>query len=257
MLIVNADDFGLSKDVNEAIASAFGAGVVSSTTILANAPAFDHACDLAAAKGFGGAVGIHLNVTEGAPLTRAIRHEPLFCDDVGRFRFTRGSHYILRPMEIRAVREEFTEQIRRCRARGISLTHADSHHHCHTEPAMLFALVPVLRAERIPFLRLSDNVRPTGTARRIYKNLFNAAIGLCRLRGADVFCDLNGFVTLGTDIAHDDLVIEVMVHPTYTKHGLLVDGGAAKPLIETVKRATFGQPLFSYADVRRPHAGGR
>ncbi len=37
-MIVNADDFGLSPRVNEAMIRAFDEGLISSTTIMANVP---------------------------------------------------------------------------------------------------------------------------------------------------------------------------------------------------------------------------
>ena len=42
-LIVNADDFGLTPGVNEGILRAFREGILTSTTLMANAPAFDDA----------------------------------------------------------------------------------------------------------------------------------------------------------------------------------------------------------------------
>jgi len=45
-LIVNADDFGLTRGVSEGIVYAHRNGIVTSTTILADAAAFDHGVDL-------------------------------------------------------------------------------------------------------------------------------------------------------------------------------------------------------------------
>src|SRR5437762_7703708 len=66
-LVVNADDFGLSAGVNRGILEAHAAGVVSSVSVLVNAPGWDDAVgrlrDLGARPGLG--VGLHVNLTMG------------------------------------------------------------------------------------------------------------------------------------------------------------------------------------------------
>lgn len=68
VLIVNADDFGLSKGQNYGIVEACRNGVVTSTTALVNGAAIDHAVqlsrDIPAL-----AVGMHFVLTLGRPLT--------------------------------------------------------------------------------------------------------------------------------------------------------------------------------------------
>ena len=49
LLIVHADDFGLSERVNEGVVDAHLNGILTSTSIMACAPAFDHAVTLAKA----------------------------------------------------------------------------------------------------------------------------------------------------------------------------------------------------------------
>jgi hypothetical protein len=57
-LIVNADDFGFSEEVNEAIIRAHNEGVLTSTSLMVTGQAFDHAVRLASENpGLG--VGIH------------------------------------------------------------------------------------------------------------------------------------------------------------------------------------------------------
>src|SRR5215472_12195237 len=49
-LIINADDFGLTRGVNRAIAELHDAGAVTSATLMATGPAFDDAVTLARAQ---------------------------------------------------------------------------------------------------------------------------------------------------------------------------------------------------------------
>ncbi len=81
--IVNADDFGLSPGINRGIVRAFRDGVLSSTTMMANMPAFEDAVALAKAHpGLG--VGVHLTLVWGAPVAGAER-VPSLVDRNGRF----------------------------------------------------------------------------------------------------------------------------------------------------------------------------
>ena len=51
LLIVNADDFGFTRDVNEGIVHAHRQGILTASTLMATGPAFEHAVDLARASG--------------------------------------------------------------------------------------------------------------------------------------------------------------------------------------------------------------
>ena len=69
-VIINADDLGISLDVNRRIEECINMGVVSSTTLLVNAPAFDDGVRIAK-QHTQVSVGIHLNLIEFAPLTNS------------------------------------------------------------------------------------------------------------------------------------------------------------------------------------------
>ena len=68
VLIVNADDFGLSKGQNYGIIEACRNGVVTSTTALVNGAAIDHAAQLSRSTPEL-AVGMHFVLTLGEPLS--------------------------------------------------------------------------------------------------------------------------------------------------------------------------------------------
>src|SRR2546422_4030928 len=70
-VVVNADDFGFSAGVNRGILEAHAAGVVSSVSVLVNTPGWPDARDRLRAIGGTLGVGLHLNLTTGAPLTTA------------------------------------------------------------------------------------------------------------------------------------------------------------------------------------------
>ena len=66
-LIVNADELGLTEGINEGIIEVHARGIVTSTTMVANFWAFDHAAALSR-KYPDLAVGVHLNLTHGMPI---------------------------------------------------------------------------------------------------------------------------------------------------------------------------------------------
>lgn len=67
-LIVNADDFGLTDGVTLGILHAMEHGIVTSTTMMVNTPGAQAAADIARREA-GLAVGLHINISLGSPLT--------------------------------------------------------------------------------------------------------------------------------------------------------------------------------------------
>src|SRR5947199_8765588 len=69
-LIVTADDFGLTEKVNQGIIEAHCRGIVTSTSLMANGGAFEHAVARARETPRLG-IGAHLNLTQGPTVTPA------------------------------------------------------------------------------------------------------------------------------------------------------------------------------------------
>src|SRR5262245_34993293 len=80
-LIVNADDLGLSPAINLGVVELHAAGVVTSASLMMNLPATADALALTAGSDLD--IGVHLNLTAGAPMTRGV--DSLVGPD-GRFR---------------------------------------------------------------------------------------------------------------------------------------------------------------------------
>jgi hopanoid biosynthesis associated protein HpnK len=152
-LIINADDFGLTSGVNRAIVEGNRSGVLTSATLMANAKASVAATELAKAQP-SLKTGCHVVLIDGAPLTSDL---PTLASGSSRFR---GSlkQFALDAVRKRIAAEEIqreTEaQIRKIQARGITLTHVDSHKHTHMFPQILR---PVLRAARACGVRAVRN----------------------------------------------------------------------------------------------------
>ena len=70
-LVVNADDFGFTHDVNSGIVEAHARGIVTATTLMADGPAFDDAVRLARQHPALN-VGCHLVLVQGPGLPRTV-----------------------------------------------------------------------------------------------------------------------------------------------------------------------------------------
>ncbi len=142
-LIVNADDFGLTSGVNRAIVEAHARGVVTSSTLMANGPAFAETVLLAEANPRL-SVGCHVVLIDGEPVLDAQRLSSITTE--GHFRDglkTFAMRAIAGRMKAEEITAEATAQIHKIQAAGISVSHVDTHKHTHLFPKILR---PVLRA---------------------------------------------------------------------------------------------------------------
>jgi len=136
-LIVNADDFGLTAGVNQAIIEGHQDGLISSTTLMANGDAFASAVALSRQAPRLG-VGIHLNLTEGKPVAPA-SSVPSLLNGCGLFaRKPAGLWRAMLLGRVRAieVERELHAQVEKVLAAGIVPTHLDSHKHVHALPVL-------------------------------------------------------------------------------------------------------------------------
>jgi len=151
-LIVNADDFNTDGPRNRGILEAARRGIVTSTTVLANAAWPGGALhELKAA--FGGRIGVHLNLTKGRPLCKILHS--LVAED-GCFFSKRKAwrRAIAGGFEPCEVEREFDAQIEALLAAGIRPDHIDSNNHLHVFPAVAEVTARVARKYRIGRVRL-------------------------------------------------------------------------------------------------------
>jgi chitin disaccharide deacetylase len=156
-LIINADDFGLTRGVNRAIVEAHERGVVTSTTLMANALAFDQAAELAKSDSRW-SVGCHLVLIDGEPLIDPGRIPCLVSMKNGQsFRSSLAgfaARAFIGQMDSDQIEAEATAQIRKLQTHGISVSHCDTHKHTHLFPVVLEG---VLRAARTCGVRAIRN----------------------------------------------------------------------------------------------------
>ncbi|MBO3461873.1 hopanoid biosynthesis-associated protein HpnK [Aetokthonos hydrillicola Thurmond2011] len=154
-VIINGDDFGFSSGVNQGIITAHKEGVLTSTSLMVTAPAFDEAVALAHEHPKL-AVGLHLVLGSGKSVLPPSQI-PHLVDSNGNFSDKHneaGIHYHLSkgarqelPLEIRAQLEKF-------RSTGLQLSHVDGHNHMHFNPIVLHTLVSLAEEFNIKVIRL-------------------------------------------------------------------------------------------------------
>lgn len=141
-LIVNADDFGFTRDVNAGIVEAHRSGILTSTTLMANGDAFNDAVRLARDTPTLD-IGCHLVLIQGRALTTGQRFPDTPAQVV--WRILRGGFDVY--AELRA-------QIEKIIAGGIRPSHLDSHKHAHVVPGVFRAVVRLAAEFQIPFVRM-------------------------------------------------------------------------------------------------------
>ncbi len=159
-LAVHADDFGLSPGVNAAIEHGLVSGVLSGASILVGSPHAGVALRWAAEHPWFD-FGVHLNLTQGAPVLPPAQ-VPSLVDRSGRFLplsrlVTRLLTRRLRKDEVLA---EWRAQIELARAAGVPLTHLDSHRHIHLLPGLFGpATLPLAKEAGVPIRAMDGPVR--------------------------------------------------------------------------------------------------
>lgn len=151
-LIVNADDFGRSAEITSGIVAAFLHGIVTSASLMVTFPAFEMAADCVVKHRLH--VGIHLNLTDGRPLSDP-QAVPSLVDQSGRF--YAKNHFFLRLLQnlisLSEARRELEAQVQRALLRGLRLDHLNGHHHIHAVPKLAPLCCDLARSVGIKFVR--------------------------------------------------------------------------------------------------------
>jgi hopanoid biosynthesis associated protein HpnK len=154
-LIVNADDFGLAPGVNRAILELHAAEVLTSATLMAQAPATEEAVSMALAMPTL-AVGCHVVLVDGTPVSDKSKVPSLIDRTTGNFLPTLGA-FLKRLFTARIrsadVEAEASAQIALLQSYGLRLTHIDTHKHIHMFPAILRSVLRGARAAGIHSIR--------------------------------------------------------------------------------------------------------
>jgi len=155
-LIVNADDFGRSHSINEAVIRAHCEGILTSASLMVNETAFDEAVKLAKENPKLG-VGLHLTLLVGHA---ALPPEKILalvnaCGEFGNNPFAVGMNYFFKRSLREQLRAEIHAQFEKFRATGLPLDHVNGHLHFHLHPTIFKILMKDAEKFQIRHLRLT------------------------------------------------------------------------------------------------------
>ena len=159
-LIVNADDFGVSEEVNEAVVRAYNEGVLTSASLMVTGAAFEQAVTLAK-ENPGLAVGIHLVTVVGKSVLSP-SEIPTLVDKEGNFSnnpTAAGLKYYFSMGARRDLRKELAAQFEKFHSTGLPLSHIDGHLHLHVHPVIFNAALELGAKYGAPRMRVPDEER--------------------------------------------------------------------------------------------------
>lgn len=214
-LIVSADDWGRTREVNGRIYELLNKRKLTSASLIANAPEIEEALAFARQtphRWF----GVHLNCTEFRPLTNSEALKPLL-NEHGEMSVVVRS-VALTPALIEAIKREWCAQIERVLAAGIGVDHLDSHHHSHNLPQLLPVLRELRKRYGIRSARISMNLFEKHEHKtqllRVSKVAYNAALRyFCGFRTTDGCTNFSTFLMLEEARLARMSSIELMTHP--------------------------------------------
>ena len=154
-VIIHADDFGETIGITNGIRRGIEAGVLTSTSIMANMPATTYALQRVRALAGHASFGVHLNVCEGRPLTSG----RTLIDARGEFHPKRIliRRALSGKLSLQELQSEISAQIALVRDAGVVISHVDGHKHLHQLPVVSTAIANVLPRfgiERVRIMRL-------------------------------------------------------------------------------------------------------
>ena len=211
-LVVNADDFGFTRDVNQGIIEAHRNGILTATTLMSNGPAFDDAVRLARENPTLD-IGVHLVLVGQPPFPMTVAQ------------LTRA--VLLNKIQ---VYEELLSQVRKILDAGLKPTHLDTHKHTHLLPPVLDAVARISEEFKIRWVRrpldfpltargVSWSKRAVSRSLRLVRSRFQRVLAQHGCRSTDHFA---GFQITGKFDASDVVALirslpegstEFMCHP--------------------------------------------
>jgi hopanoid biosynthesis associated protein HpnK len=155
-LIVNADDFGRSHSINQAVIRAHREGILTSTSLMVNEPGFDEAVALAKQNPKLG-IGLHLTLLCGHSALPPEKIPGLVNsrDEFSNNPVGAGFRFFFNRSLREPLRAEIHAQFARFHATGLPLDHVDGHLHLHLHPVVFGVLMADAEKLGIRHLRLT------------------------------------------------------------------------------------------------------
>jgi predicted glycoside hydrolase/deacetylase ChbG (UPF0249 family) len=247
-LIINADDFGYCPKRDQAIIELYQKKSISSTSLLVNGMNVYQAC--LQAKFYHLPMGIHLNLTEGQPITNdfnriqsLINSDGLMHGKIGlRKEFDKGNiqlehvEYEIR-MQLNRYQQLMNNQIPR---------HIDGHQHIHIHPMIVECVARIAQEFGIKYIRIpNDRMMIDLEENLFYKEIINQTKFAMKIFDkysliySDYFFGMN---IMGEKFTleniekclkeikkEENLLIELMCHPGYPSDPFIGGCGNGQP----------------------------
>jgi len=269
-LIVTADDFGISKEVNEAVESAHKNGILSATSLMVGEPFAEDAVDRAKTMpGLG--VGLHIALSRAHPVSPPDKI-PDLVDHAGNLRsglIGAGFRFYFSPSVRRQLEAEITAQFEAFANTGLPLDHVNAHNHLHLHPTVLGLMLKIGKRFKMKSIRLPRDRNSTGLGAAFlspWLALMESRLQKHNIAHNDVLLGLDetGSLDANTLISMieglSDQTAELMCHPatgpwggmdpmaTGFRHDLefaaLIDDGVAKAIQDN------GVNLIAFRDLK-------
>ncbi len=231
-IVACVDDFGLSPAVNRSVLSLAREHRISATSCLVNLPDCTPQA-MSELPSLDLDLGLHLNFTEGAPLSRPLRNVWPKFPSLGRLLV--ASH--LGRLPVTGVQDECRAQLERfVQLVGRAPDFVDGHQHVQSIPFLAEILAPVFAEAGVRTTRIAEqhevNVSDE-TAARFYRSVADdarASRGLYAARGIDATESFIGLDLMGFSCERERLRhalsgapgprVELMCHPGFVGEGV-------------------------------------
>ncbi|KKS95747.1 MAG: hypothetical protein UV73_C0014G0024 [Candidatus Gottesmanbacteria bacterium GW2011_GWA2_43_14] len=146
VLIVNADDYGLTPNISRGIRESYNNGIVRSTSAMMNIKGVADELNKLLAESPGLGIGVHLNLTVGAPFLPG-KEVSTLVDQDGFFPKNAIIYQALPEMDPDQIHREWRTQIEAMFDLGIKPDHLDSHHFVSYKSGILQTIMLQLATE--------------------------------------------------------------------------------------------------------------
>lgn len=207
-LIINGDDFALTKGATQGIIYCIKNGIMTDTTVMVNMPYFEESMELAAENDIN-EMGIHFTLTCGKPVLDP-KDIPSLVDENGNF--YRKPQILKEKFKLEDAEKELRAQLQKFlnNNSNIRLNHMDGHHHFYAFHEDLFKLVMKLAKENNMPMRNAD----VGFGYKVSKEIKHPTLFSGEFFGEEkdlMVKDLEILISKYKDVE----VLEFMAHPAF------------------------------------------
>lgn len=154
-IIINADDFGFSKSINQGIIEAYKEGLISSTTIMINMPYAEDAI-LKWKENSNLGIGLHINLTQASPISNDVKS---LVDENNIFHNHRKIEREEVKISYEDIYREIKAQIEKVLSYNVKIDHLDYHHFLSKNSLIRKALITLAQEYNLPIRTMDEDFR--------------------------------------------------------------------------------------------------